>query len=56
MGYETRIRGALAIEASGYDQFLYELHTNLYGFCNFAATARRSVYPMWEKSFKVKTL
>jgi hypothetical protein len=28
--YETRTRGAVAIEASGYDQLLYELDTNLY--------------------------
>jgi hypothetical protein len=33
MGYETRTSGALAIEASRYDQLLYELDTNLYGFC-----------------------
>ena len=36
MGYETRIRGAVAIEASGYDQLLYELDTNLSSFCIYS--------------------
>lgn len=36
MGYETRIRGAVAIEASGYDQLWYELDTNLSSFCIYS--------------------
>ena len=48
--YETRTRGAVAIEASGYDQLLYELDTNLSSFCIYSDGLHFCVpYVDWRK-------